>query len=612
MKSQSTVIQGSFPGGRPLGPALVRRPPQPGKPVIQPAGSTQAMQIDPALLNLGASLGKSLPEAVQRKMETFFGTNFSDVRVHVGPQASSIGALAFTLGSNIYFASGQYDPHSVRGQQVLGHELTHVIQQRSGRVRNPQGFGIAVVQDHALEAEADRLGMRAAAQPLPAGHPSPAGAGMVQPKRVQSLAHGPVQPKLASSQPGTRPVAPHVQAALAAVGQPKAAWSPPVTRPTVQPKADGHKLVVGTYLHRGLGAASLPAEAAGHTFVAVEGPGGRREAYGFSPADTHRYDFQKDIGKLRTGVPGAVQRDDGAFAKPGVKTRTYDVSPEQARAALTKVAEYKTRPPAFSLARQDCGQFAAEVLKAAKIDDFAGPGVKRPAEMYRQVQAPVASGAQVKTPGLPSAGQRPLAPHVQAAVSAVGQPKLPNAQPGGRPLAPHVQAAVGDSLQPKLSVARQSGRTLVPGQVEKRLSTPISHTWVGNEVIQRMEAQVHIGGTVTPLESDPPWLEKFISTAAKIDGLGRFVKASREAKKSGERLLQGYEYQAKVACELGDKLKAMEEPFIGATKELRYIDLVTVDGEWIECKAYSTDSSNACIMKEFFFKHGIIIQLAVE
>ena len=221
MKSQSTVIQGSFPGGRPFGPALVRRPPQPGKPIIQPAGSTQAMQIDPALLNLGASLGKPLPEAVQRKMETFFGTNFSDVRVFMGPQASSIGALAFTLGSNIYFAPGQYDPHSVRGQQVLGHELTHVIQQRAGRVRNPQGFGIAVVQDHALEAEADRLGMRAAAQPLPAGHPSPAGAGMVQPQRAQPPAHRPVQPKLAGGLPGTRPVAPHVQAAIAAGAQPK-------------------------------------------------------------------------------------------------------------------------------------------------------------------------------------------------------------------------------------------------------------------------------------------------------------------------------------------------------------------------------------------------------
>ena len=53
----------------------------------------------------------------------------------------------------------------------LGHELAHVVQQRQGRVRAPNGTGIAVVQDHALEAEADRLGQRAAAtvQAKPSG-----------------------------------------------------------------------------------------------------------------------------------------------------------------------------------------------------------------------------------------------------------------------------------------------------------------------------------------------------------------------------------------------------------------------------------------------------------
>lgn len=89
---------------------------------------------------------------------------------------------------------------------------------------------------------------------------------------------------------------------------------------------------------------------------------------------------------MRAGVPGAVRREDGAFAKAGVRTRSYDVSAEQARAALAKVAEYKAHAPTFSFARRDCGQFAADVLKAARIEGFAGPGVRRPAELYRQVQ----------------------------------------------------------------------------------------------------------------------------------------------------------------------------------------------------------------------------------
>jgi hypothetical protein len=94
-------------------------------------------------------------------MEGLLGADLSGVRVHVGPEAASIGALAFTVGSDLYFAPGQYNPGSPQGQRLLGHELTHVVQQRAGRVRNPFGSGLAVVQDAALEAEADRMGMRA-------------------------------------------------------------------------------------------------------------------------------------------------------------------------------------------------------------------------------------------------------------------------------------------------------------------------------------------------------------------------------------------------------------------------------------------------------------------
>ena len=109
--------------------------------------------------------GQPLPEPIQKKMESFFNTSFADVRVHVGHEAPSIGALAFTHGTDLYFAPGQYNPQSTQGQQLLGHELTHVVQQRAGRVRNPLGAGVAVVQDPALEAEAERMGMRAASAP---------------------------------------------------------------------------------------------------------------------------------------------------------------------------------------------------------------------------------------------------------------------------------------------------------------------------------------------------------------------------------------------------------------------------------------------------------------
>ena len=104
-------------------------------------------------------------------METALRADFSAVRVHVGPQAQRIGAVAFTIGSDIYFAPGRFQPDTIHGQQLLGHELAHVVQQRQGRVRSPTGAGVVVVQDRLLEAEADRLGYLAAAQRTTAAAP---------------------------------------------------------------------------------------------------------------------------------------------------------------------------------------------------------------------------------------------------------------------------------------------------------------------------------------------------------------------------------------------------------------------------------------------------------
>jgi len=127
------------------------------KATIQRHTGVDAFQVDLR----PKSGGWPLPRDVQAKMEAALGANFSDVRVHVGPEAAAIGAIAFTWGSDLHFAPGQYNPHTPHGQFLLGHELTHVVQQRAGRVANPFGSGVAVVQDHALEAEADRLGRMA-------------------------------------------------------------------------------------------------------------------------------------------------------------------------------------------------------------------------------------------------------------------------------------------------------------------------------------------------------------------------------------------------------------------------------------------------------------------
>ena len=146
------VIQGCFPHG----------PKLPGTRSLAVQCHANAIPIPANLLHLGIRTGQPLAPPVLRQMESLFNASFGDVRIHTGQEASSIGARAFTQGPNIYFAPGHFNPATPNGKQLLGHELTHVIQQRQGRARNPFGSGIAVLTDRMMEAEADRMGSRAA------------------------------------------------------------------------------------------------------------------------------------------------------------------------------------------------------------------------------------------------------------------------------------------------------------------------------------------------------------------------------------------------------------------------------------------------------------------
>ncbi|MGG4456072.1 DUF4157 domain-containing protein [Brevibacillus porteri] len=114
--------------------------------------------------NLSSGSGRSLPDSVQAKMEKAFRTDFSDVQIHPESSvASQIGAVAFAQGNDIHFAPGTYQPETQSGQQLLGHELTHVVQQRQGRVKaNVPDASLPINDDPALEAEADRYGSVAA------------------------------------------------------------------------------------------------------------------------------------------------------------------------------------------------------------------------------------------------------------------------------------------------------------------------------------------------------------------------------------------------------------------------------------------------------------------
>lgn len=96
--------------------------------------------------------GLPLPKAPRRLMESRFGSDFSDVRVHASSQAAemcrNINAHAFTMGRDMYFGAGQFQPETIVGQKLLLHELAHTIQQHSFR-NHPFGGGQARSSDHA-------------------------------------------------------------------------------------------------------------------------------------------------------------------------------------------------------------------------------------------------------------------------------------------------------------------------------------------------------------------------------------------------------------------------------------------------------------------------------
>ncbi|HET7180820.1 MAG TPA: DUF4157 domain-containing protein [Candidatus Limnocylindrales bacterium] len=138
---------------------------------------------------IGKGGGTPLDEGTRSSMESRFGQDFSDVRLHTDAQASAsaeaVGANAYTVGNEIAFRSGHFDASSPTGQRTLAHELSHVVQQRSGPVDGTEASGGIRLSDpsdrfeRAADATADQV-MSSHAEPVGAGAGSASGGTSVQ------------------------------------------------------------------------------------------------------------------------------------------------------------------------------------------------------------------------------------------------------------------------------------------------------------------------------------------------------------------------------------------------------------------------------------------------
>lgn len=119
----------------------------------------KAKRLGEARSLVGATLGEAgrpLEPATRAEFERATGHDFGSVRVHTDERAArsaeAVGARAYTVGRDVVFAAGRYDPGSAVGRRLLAHELTHVRQQAGATPAGP----LRVVDAPAAEAEADR------------------------------------------------------------------------------------------------------------------------------------------------------------------------------------------------------------------------------------------------------------------------------------------------------------------------------------------------------------------------------------------------------------------------------------------------------------------------
>ncbi len=104
----------------------------------QAEGSGVASAGMEASIKRAQGQGQPLGDEVRGPMEQAFGSDFSGVRVHTDAQSDqlnkSIQARAFTTGQDVFFRQGEYQPENRSGQELLVHELTHVVQQTNGQI----------------------------------------------------------------------------------------------------------------------------------------------------------------------------------------------------------------------------------------------------------------------------------------------------------------------------------------------------------------------------------------------------------------------------------------------------------------------------------------------
>jgi hypothetical protein len=155
-------------------------------------GEESAEERSPVKDVVGSGGGSPLDASTRSFMESRLGHNFGDVRVHTDGKAAdsarAVNAHAYTVGHNVVFQRDAYAPETDTGRRMLAHELTHVVQQRSGPVDGTPAAGGIKISDPSdrFEREAERTADQVmAAQPPDAAPRGPTTAPVVGVQRQE-------------------------------------------------------------------------------------------------------------------------------------------------------------------------------------------------------------------------------------------------------------------------------------------------------------------------------------------------------------------------------------------------------------------------------------------
>jgi hypothetical protein len=161
--------------------------------------------------------GQPLDAGTKGFMEPRFGHKFDQVRVHTGDRAAesaqAVNATAYTVGNQVVFGRGRYQPSSAEGRHLLAHELAHVVQQ-AGTAENPARQIEVGEPDTTSEVQAEQVARTISLSPSGSGGQTLGGSGMMLQRQDKPAQTAAVPAECTAYEPDSKAVDNIIQNAL--------------------------------------------------------------------------------------------------------------------------------------------------------------------------------------------------------------------------------------------------------------------------------------------------------------------------------------------------------------------------------------------------------------